>query len=255
MSEVIQEPVQTTPPVPDTPPQSPFGTQAWSETPPVIEPKAEANVVTLPATPPTPPVTAKQEEEIVDVKEWVKREYGWDDPEIGKKELEELRQLKSKTPQEIKFANEESERVFNYLKEGKEDEVYAHLDKKRKLSSADKLSAADAIKLNIAQKNQHYSAADVQDVYEEFYSTQPKPVKGEDEEDAEFNQKLATWQDHADRIARKIERDGVAAKQDLVKMQSELILPDIKKEVVQPQSDSEALKKIEEARNVYLQKL
>lgn len=255
MSETTQETTATQQQAPE---QTPFGTQSWTETPPAAPTQDQQTAQTqAPAqtqTEPIKPDTTTTQEEIVDVKEWVKREYGWDDPELGKKELAELR-AKAQTPAEIKFANEASEKFFNYLKEGKEEDVYSYLDTKRKLSAAEKLDATAALKLHIAQTNKHFTTADVEDVFEEKYSTPKKPVQNADEDVEEYNSRVAEWQSGVEKITRRIERDAITAKQELARLNSELILPDLKKELAEPQSNSEALKKIEEARNVYLKRL
>jgi len=250
MAETIQEPIQE-PIAPTPPPTDPFK-GAWSETPPaaVEQPQATPPVV-------TPPVIddKSETEEVVDVIEFVKREYGWDDPEMGKKELAELR-AKAQTPAEIKFANEASEKFFNYLKDGKEDDIYSFLDTKRKLSAAEKLDAAAALKLHISQTNKHYTQADVEDVFEEKYSIPKKPTQGDDEDVAEYNSRVAEWQTGVDKINRRIERDAISAKQELAKLNSELILPDIKKDIPAQQQTSQAeLDRVDALRSEYLKRL
>lgn len=233
---------------------SPFGQQAWTETPPIaVEPPKQDPPPVVVTPPAVEPII---EEEILDPKDWLKREFDVDDPETLKNELKTLRD-KAQTPSEIKFANEASEKFFNYLKEGKEDDVYSFLDTKRKLSTAEKLNAADAIKLQIAQINRHYTPEDIQDVYEERYSIPKKPVQAVDEDDDDYNARVNEWQSTVDKVNRKIERDAITAKQELSKLNSELILPDIKKEVAPENSEAKQkeLDRINELRAAYLSSL
>lgn len=201
----------------------------------------------------------KEEEEILDPKEWVKREYGWESPEVGKKELEELRKFKAeaKPVEEIKFANDNSKSYYEALLAGEEDKIYDHLDRKRKLSSADKLEAAAAIKLNIKLKNEHYDDNDVLDVYNEQYSLPKKPVQLVDESDDEFKERVGEYDNEVARINRKIERDAKDAKLALAQMATttQLVLPDISKKEATPakqeptQQELEEVKRFKEAFN------
>lgn len=180
------------------------------------------------APPPPPPKTEdtppKEEDDIFDEAQYIKNTFGWDNAEAGKVELAELRKLKDKP---ITFANEESERAFNYLKDGKLEDLHGLLDKKIKLSKADALEAKNAIALHLQATNPHYTDQDVQDVLEERYPAPRQPKQGIEEDSAEFEARTAEWKAEVDKINRRINRDSLAAKEDLKKLHSELVLPDI----------------------------
>lgn len=239
----------TAEPVVETQPQirDPFDDANWSETAPTIKVMEAAPPV---ATPPAavPPV---EEEEVVPADDFFRTNFGWDSLDAGKREVEELRKLKA-SPTTTTFANETSEKIFNYLKEGKTDEVYDFLDRQRKLSAVDKMPGADAIKLQIQQANPHYKPEDIQDVFEERYTLPEKPTS-EDETDPDYIIQLARWQQNVDRINRRVERDAYSARQDLAKLTTQLVLPDIQK--TDPNAAAAAQKELETltaARNGYL---
>jgi len=212
--------------------------------PPMVEPPA----TNTPPAPPAPPVV---EDDIFDEVQYVKNTFGWDDVEKGKAELAELRRLKE---QPITFANQESERLFNLIKEGKEAEVYGILDKKMKLSKADEMAAKDAISLHLQYSNPHYTAQDIEDVLEERYPKPPEPKAVEGEEPAEFEARKAEWNQTIEKINRRINRDALAAKDELKKLKSELVLPDINR--VDPALQQQAAQKeleAQQARDKYLQ--
>ena len=105
------------------------------------------------------PDTQEDEEEIVDADEWLKGQFGWDNADAAKVEIEELRKLRenANTQAEIEFANEQSAKFFKLLQDGKEDDLYSFLEQKKKidrLSSADlnQSTAAEIIKLNMHTK-------------------------------------------------------------------------------------------------------
>jgi len=244
-------------------PVNPFAQESWADAPPVSstdehekQGAAASGDESEKSHPPSPPVNQGDEDEILDPKDYLKREFGWEDPELGKKELEELRALKNKPPVEFKFENEESERAFNLLKEGKVEDLYEILDTKRKIAATENMSAIDVLKLQIELQNKHYTKEDIQDIIEERYSFPEKPIKDEDESDTDFQARVDKWQAKVDKVTRRTERDAIEAKQQLAKLNSELKLPDIPKAAPAPsQPSQESLEAIAKAREGYLQKL
>lgn len=178
-------------------------------------------------------------EEILDPKEWLKREFEVGDPQFIKQQLAELKALKEQasTPQEIKYANELSEKIHRALIEGKEEEVYNHLHEKRRL---DKLTAAEVskqaeeiIKYGMYQKNRNLSTDDIDFLYNKKYSFPAKPAKDLADADEDYAQKVGEWESKVNEIKREIEIEAKMILPELQKMKSELVFPDIK-----PKSDS-----------------
>lgn len=209
-----------------------------------------------PAPAPAPAPVAADDDEIVNSDDFFRTNFGWESVDAGKREIEELRKLKNTPPEPLKFENPTSEKIFNALKEGKEDDIYDYLDRKRKLSAVDKMPGGDAIKLHIQQTNPHYTAQDVQDVFEERYTLPEKPDADGDETDPAYLAQVKKWQDSVDKINRRVERDAFTARGELSQLNSKLVLPDIQR--VDP--DAEAAKKEFEqkqtaARSTYLSTL
>lgn len=209
---------------------NPFDTTLVKETAPV-DPKNNGQAVE-PITPTKEPdekaanpiVTPDPEEEVFDEVQYIKNTFGWENADAGKAELAELRKLKE---QPITFANPESEKVFNYIKEGKKKEIREYLDREDRLSKAAELEAKSAITLHLQVTNPHYNAQDIEDVLEERYPTPLAPKLQEDETDASFEARTNEWKLAVDKINRRINRDSLAAKEELTKLHTELILPDI----------------------------
>lgn len=211
-----------------TPEGNLFEGVGWSTTKP--EPKVDPAKPEQQATPDKPVVTPDADE-IVDELEYLEKQTGyksWDEVKAVKAQLEELKS-KAQTPAEIKFANEQSKKLFEAWAEGKEDDVFSFLDTKRKLSKAADLPAAEAIKLHLAQTNPHYKSEDVEDVFEERYSVPKKPVQKADEDVEDFNERMTEYNTRVAKVARAIERDGVAAKADLAARITQLVPPEISK--------------------------
>lgn len=224
---------------------NPFDTTLVQEpvaTPPApaasAEPAATPAATKVEDTPPPPPPPPKEEDDIFDEVQYVKNTFGWDNVEAGKAELERLRALEK---QPVKFANADSEAAFNYLKEDKLPELHTLLDKKIKLSKADTLDAKNAIALHLQVTNPHYTQQDIEDVLEERYPAPAQPKKGVDEEDSEFEARQNEYKATMEKINRRINRDSLAAKEDIKKLHSELVLPDINR--VDPQQAQETAQK------------
>lgn len=207
---------------------NPFNTELVQEPAKPVngnEPGGEAakpNTVSEPAKPAAE--APKEEEDIFDEAQYVKTNFGWDSADAGKEELQRLRDLEKKP---VTFANADSEKAFNYLKEGKEVELRDLLDRKIKLSKSDALEAKNAISLHLQVTKPHYTTQDIEDVLEEMYPTPQKPVQGKEEEQDVYDARLTEYSQTLEKINRRISRDALQAKEDLKKLHSEFILPDI----------------------------
>lgn len=187
----------------------------------------------------TTPAPAETDD-IFDEAQYVKNTFGWDSPEVGKAELAELRRIKEESAKPITFANPDSEKAFNYIKEGKEEELYGHLGRKIKLSKAQELEAKNAISLHLQITNPNWTEQDVEDVLEERYPLPVQPKQEEGEDATAFDLRKAEWTAAVEKINRRISRDAISAKEDLKRLHSEIILPDIKRE---PPVDQQEIQK------------
>lgn len=135
---------------------------------------------------------------------------------------------------EIKFANETSEKIFNLLKEGKEDEVADYFSKKQVLKNIDKLPPAEIIKLQLKNENKDYTPQEIEDLFTETFTAPERPEQNLDETDAEFKIREDKYNEKLSRFERKIEREAKSSKAELLKSNQELVLPDIPKQELQP---------------------
>lgn len=127
----------------------------------------------------------------------------------------------------LKFANDESERIFNLLKEGKKDEVYNILSEQRKLSEVDKLPAADIIKLNLQYQNKDFTPQEINDLFEETYTMPEKPEQRIEEDDDDFKERSDKYDAAVKKIESRISRDSKPAINQLQKLQKEIVIPDL----------------------------
>lgn len=211
---------------------NPFSDSAWSETPDfennVRQPEEQTTTT-------SPDTQEEYEEEVVDADEWLKTQFGWENADAAKAEIEELRKLRegASSQAEVEFANEQSAKFFKLLQEGKEDDLYSFLENKKKfdrlssITDLDTRSAAEIIKLNMQQKYKDLTPAEIEYKFNKQFSVPNKPNQGDMETDDEYQERLQSWEAKAKDIETEMFIEAKLAKPELEKFKNELVLPDV----------------------------
>jgi hypothetical protein len=139
-----------------------------------------------------------------------------------------MSKLSAETTEAIEYS-ENSKKIIEALKEGKEDELAEILYQRKVLSGADKMDESEAIKLAIQIQNPDFSAEDIEDEYDQRYGI---GVDKDDMDDAEYA-KIER------RAKRKLATDAKVAKEFLVKLKDDIKLPDFK--TATAEADPEAM--------------
>lgn len=212
---------------------NPFDENSWSEQP-IVENKGNSENVSNGNVPRGN--EDNKEEKIFDANAYLKEQLGFEDWGSAKTQIEEWRKPKeAQTPAEIKFANEESKRLFDAWKDGKEDEVYAYLDQKRKLENAEKMDiskatdAAEILKLNLQYKHKDLTKDEVEYLFNREYALPAKPAQRDDQTDEEYEQSLSVWKQQVADVERGMVIQAKLAKPELAKYKNEIIAPEIPK--------------------------
>lgn len=172
---------------------------------------------------------------IVDANQYLKENLGFDNWELAKKEVEELRKLKGVKP-ELSFANEDSKKILEALAGGKEDALYDYMVKKRQFAQVEQMSldkpadAEQVLKLSFQLKYQDLSASEISDLITEKYAKPEKPAQQDDETDQEYTERVAKWNQQCETVDKRMVRDAKIERPELLKLKNELILPEIPKE-------------------------
>lgn len=191
------------------------------------------------------------EEEIIDVSDWLKREFDVDSPDVLKTDREELKKLRDQKPKEFEFKNEDSRKYFDYIKDDKEEDLYNFLDRKKKiekLSKADvtnKQFAAELVKFGIKHENANANLSDdeIDFLYNERYMSPVKPVQGVEELEDEYKLRVDQWESQVSNIEKRMTIDAKMAQPKLSQLITELVLPDIQKSDAKKQPTQEELDK------------
>lgn len=218
--------------------QSTFETLAnavWSD---------QAPIQNKPEEQPLKQTEKEPEVDVVDVNDWIKNTFQIDTVDAFKSEWDELRKLKEQPPktEEIKFANEESQKIFDYLKEGKRSDLYKVLDKQERLERLEKLEtpntyeATEILKTHLQYKNPNLTPDEIDFLIEDTYSKPQKPIQSLEEAEEDYNVRMSEWEKQVDRINKKLVVDSKIAQPELSKLKTEIVLPDIQK-VAAPQME------------------
>lgn len=141
-------------------------------------PKAEIpneTIVSKEETATTDVTETKDEEEILDPKDWLKREFDIEDVQVLKNEREELKKLKEKGSS-FEFKNDDSKKIAEYINEGKIDDLYNFLDTQKRVSKlatadvSDKNIAAELVKFGIQKDNPNLTQDDVEFIFNKKFS-------------------------------------------------------------------------------------
>jgi hypothetical protein len=188
--------------------------------------------------------------------DWVKKEFGYDSVEVAKQEFENLKKFKEQpTKEEIKFANEQSEKIFKTLQEGKIDDVYEFLKVQKKVDKIlneeiNESNAEEIIKLNMQSKYKDLSADEINYQFNREFKLPKKPSQSLDQTDDEYEETLNDWTNECNEVKKGMIIQAKLAKPDIAKLKSELVLPTLESKSTN-QPTQEELQQIEKWQKDY----
>lgn len=197
------------------------------------------------------PQTVVAETEKTFDKEWLKKEFDTDDVAVLKAEREELKTLREKS-KDKEFANEDSRKFYDYIKEGKEEELYKFISDKKKVDKlltadiSDKNIASEIVKFGLQKENPTLSEDEVEFLFNEKYSVTSKPTQGDLEDDTEYQERLDAWEVQAKTIEKRLIIEAKVNQPKMAQFKTDLVLPNIERESQETklsQEDLDAIKK------------
>lgn len=247
--EVIEQPVV----VEEKTVINPFDENNWKSEPIVIE-----NIETKKVE--EKQKIEEQEEEVFDENTFVKNYFGYDSVELAKKDIQELRDAKGRQPEPLKFANEASEKYFNALKDGKEDDIYNYLREKKNLERIEKMDiktineASEIIKADLQYKYKDLTPEEIDRQFSRRFTIPKEPKQSDTQTDDEFAETMADYKQKVKDVEMDMIIEAKMARPELSKFKSELVLPDIPKptnpnqlsqeELAQREADNKAFQEI-----------
>mgnify|MGYP006935478590 CR=1 FL=1 len=185
---------------------------------------------------------------------WI-NDFGWENEETAKAEI---KKLKEATPQEIKFADDQSKKIYELLKEGKSKEVKNFLETQEKIDNylsaeINKDNAAEIIKLGMKMKYAGLSDTEIGYKYNKEYGTPKEPTIRENELDEEFDQRKAEWQELVNDIETNRVIEAKILQPELEKQKANLVLPELDSRKVQKPPTQEELEAAQKYESDYIQ--
>lgn len=220
----------------------------WSTLKPdVIEQEAQNEI-------PKNEVSETESQPNIDYNKYVKEKFGYDNEEIA---IAEINKLKEAKPVDLTFENETSKKIFDLLKEGKEDELYSVLEQKKRIDKLvnGEVTVSNAIEiLQTNLKNQYSELTDKQVAHRinQQFNIPAKPIQKNDELDEEFQERIDKWQEQKEIVEENLIIEATIAKKNLEKLKSEIKLPDIQRQADSSQPSQEELERaLSETRKVF----
>lgn len=243
MSEALTE-NQVEQPQVVTQQSNPFDDKTWLEQPNLSQENLAANAE---------PIIENSKEP--NYNDWVKTEFGFDSVEVAKQEFDNYKKIKESTSQEIKFENEQSEKVFKSLKEGKIDDVYEFLATQKKIdkilnAEISENNAEEIIKLSMQNKYKDLTADEIDYQFNREFKFPKKPSQGLDETDDEYETSINDWSNECNEITKGMIIQAKLAKPEIAKLKSELVLPTLESKSTN-QPTQEELQNIEKWQKDY----
>jgi len=178
-------------------------------------------------------VSETQDEEdysVVDANEWIKNEFGYNSADEIKEQLSKLKEQKESG---LEFANEDSKKIFDYLKEGKTEDVYEYLAEKKKFEKYlgdeidDKL-AEEIVKFGMKKQYANLSDEHIDRLFNKQFALPKKPVQSELESDEAYEERVKEWEGEVQNVKTDLLIQAQIVKPEIEKYKNELILPEIK---------------------------
>lgn len=183
-------------------------------------------------TAPIEEVASEYEE--IDEEAYLKQYLGYDNLKLAKADIEEYHKLKSSpTTQEPSFADEQSRRMYDLLRNGKTKEVKDFLHAQEILSNVDTLTDEQQLKLFIKMNNPKFDDELTDYKYRQLYQLDENSFINDEGEIDPLRQRLAKSE-----LAQRFESDLQKAQEYFAQYKTKLDLPDISAPATQQEQEA-----------------
>lgn len=184
------------------------------------------------------------------------------------KSWEELTTRLSEEKQDIAFTNDESKRIFDYLREGKVDDVLQVYNEQKRLASLKTMTDADVVKLAMEYKQVGLKDDDIHEEFLAKYQLEKPEAPNPDEyldEDAQakaekiYEKDLKRYEKEQKSLDRKLKQEAVEARDYLDSLKKDIVLPEINTIEKDTEADEAEIKRraaeAKQERDLYLNSL
>lgn len=158
-----------------------------------------------------------------DFNAYLKEHFGVDNIETAKAEWQSLQELKAKSPSAEDFANEESKKIHELLRQGKTKEVGQWIQAQELLANVDTMASEQKLKLYIKMQNPRFDNELIEDEYNTLYTF--------NQDEATYMEPLAERKERL-KLEQRIENDLQKAQEYFEQYKTKIQLPDIHKSTI-----------------------
>ena len=182
----------------------------------------------------TPQNVDTQSEEVApsettfDLNNYFKEKFGFDNEEVALAEIAALKTAKEeKSLTELKFANDEMRKIYEYAANGKEDELKEYFAKRADVRDIDSKTNEEKLKLYIKLQNPLFDDELIEDEYKTLYEINEESHKFLDDD---FNVDKLKLKKEKIRVQQRIDNDVQLAATFFEQYQAKIDLPNITKD-------------------------
>lgn len=160
-----------------------------------------------------------------------KEKFGFENTETVVKEIERLRALET-APPELVFDNEESATILKALSKGDRKPLYEYLHREAQIDrlmtgEVTRDNAAEIVKMKMQLANKDLTPSEIEYRFKKQFGVPPKPERGTDEEEEDYNSRMAQWQEVANDREMDLVIEAKIGRPELSKAKGNLSVPQI----------------------------
>lgn len=140
---------------------------------------------------------------------------------------------------DLNFENESTKQFFDYVKEGKVEDLEQFLLTRKALRSAEGASDADVVKLVMQIQDPEIDRDDVEDDFNEKFKKPVEPIEDDFDSDSEYTKALSDFNKNTRKYERSLKKEAEAARVFIKTNLEELKLPDLPKAEIKPEVNIE----------------
>lgn len=167
---------------------------------------------------------------------FLKEKFGYENHEAAIKEIEGLRAFKEQPRlPEFVYENEESANILKALSKGDKKPLYEYLHREHQIErlitgEVTKETASDIVKMRMQLTND-LTPQEIEYQYKKQFGVPPQPVRGVEEEDSEYNERVSQWQETVNDRTMDLIIAAKMARPDIAKSKGQLSVPQIETQV------------------------
>lgn len=198
----------------------------------------------------TQQIVTNADTDTFDEVDYLKKTFDVDSIDAIKAERDELKKLREQKPQELKFENEFSDKLFKAIQAGKTKEITKMLAEQERIEEimgreVGEDSAEDFIKMGMQLKYKDLTQKEIEYKFNKEFGIPKEPVQRDGELDDEYEERKSEWQERVNDIKMSRVIEAKLLKPEIENSKSKIVFPEL------PQNTNVASKPTQEELDTY----